>query len=105
MSNVLGAIGEAIGEAVGMKPDDQIIAEAALGAAKGKAMAYSAAVLETASPDLRHLFTTHLTDALAEHDRWTQMAINRDWYKAYASPEDLVRQALNHARPVLGQGS
>lgn len=97
MSTVMSAIGEAIG----MKPDDRVIAESLLTAAKVKATAYCAAVLETASPDLRHILMTHLNDALAEHERCTQVAVQRGWYKAYASPDELVGQALRDARNVL----
>jgi similar to spore coat protein len=91
----------AIGEAMGMKPDDRVIAEGLLTAAKLKATAYCAAVLETTNPDLRRLLTTHLTDALAEHERCTRLAIERGWYRAHASPEDLVSQSLQDARHVL----
>jgi len=78
-----------------------VIAESLLTASKVKATAYCTAILETASPDLRHILTTHLTDALAEHERCTQLAIQRGWYKAYASPEELVAQALHDAHNVL----
>lgn len=99
MSTVMSAIGEAIG----MKPDDWVIALGAMSTAKMKAIAYSTAAVESASPDLRHLFTTHLNDALAEHERWTKLAVDRGWYKAYASPEELLRQAVNDARAVMGE--
>jgi|GEM_PF-1251486 len=97
MSTVMSAIGEAIG----MKPEDRVIAEGLLTSSKLKATAYLKAVLETASPDLRHILTTHLTDALAEHERCTQLAIQRGWYKAYATPDELVEQALHDAYNVL----
>ncbi len=97
MSTVISAIGEAMG----MKPEDRVIAEGLLTAAKLKAMAYCTAVLETTNPDLRRLLTTHLTDALAEHERCTRLAIERGWYKAHATPDELVGQALKDAREVL----
>jgi len=97
MSTVMSAIGEA----VGMKPDDRVIGEGLLTAAKMKALAYCTAALETASPDLRHILTTHLSDALAEHERCTRLAIERGWYKAYASPEELVAQAVHDGQHVI----
>ncbi len=97
MSTVISALGEAMG----MKPEDRVIAEGLLTAAKLKSTAYCTAILETTNPDLRRLLTTHLTDALAEHERCTRLAIERGWYKAYASPDELVGQALKDAREVL----
>lgn len=97
MSTVMSAIGEA----VGMKPDDRVIAESLLNTAKLKATAYCMAILETTSPDLRHILMTHLTDALTEHERCTQLAIQRGWYRAYDTPDQLVQQALHDARHVL----
>lgn len=86
-----------------MKPDDRVIALGAMGGAKMKAMAYTAAVLETATPDLRHLLTIHLNDALAEHERCTKLVVDRGWYKAYAGADALVKQAIQEAQPALAQ--
>jgi len=99
MSSVMSAIGEAIG----MKPDDRVIALGAMSTTKMKAIAYCTAAVESASPELRHLFTTHMHDALAEHERWTKLAVDRGWYRAYASPDELLRQAVNEARSMLGE--
>lgn len=93
----------AIGEATGMKPADEVIAHGAVVSAKMKATLYLNAVLETSSPDLRHLLTTHLQDALAEHERASALAIKRGWYKADASPQELVQQAVEFAKPALQQ--
>lgn len=100
--SAVSTVMSAIGEATGMKPDDRVIALGALAAAKMKTMAYCGALLECASPDLRHLLTTHMNDTLAEHERCTQLAIERDWYKAYAGATELVKQAIQDAQPVLG---
>lgn len=97
MSTVISAIGEA----TGMKPDDQAIALGALAMAKMKALYYTMCLVETTTPELRHLFHTHLQDALTEHERFTSLVVKRGWYKAHATPEELVRQAVQVAQPVL----
>lgn len=91
----------AIGEATGMKPDDSVIGLGALTGAKMKAMTYCAALVESISPELRHLLTTHMNEALAEQERMAQMAVSKGWYKATAGADDLVQQAVEQAKPVL----
>jgi len=97
MSTVLSAVGEA----TGLKPDDNVIAQGLLSGAKTKALSYCAAVCESASPELRHLLTTHLEASLAGQERLSKLALNRGWYKATAEPVDLLRQAIKQAQPVV----
>ncbi len=101
MTNAMNSAMSAIGEAAGMKPGDEVIALGALAAAKMKAQAYCMCLVEAKSPELRHLFQTHLQDALAEHERWTQLVTKRGWYKADASPQELLQQAVEMAKPAL----
>ncbi|HYF81091.1 MAG TPA: spore coat protein [Symbiobacteriaceae bacterium] len=97
MTTVLSAVGEA----TGLKPDDQVIAQGMLAGAKSKASAYCLAICETVTPELRHLFTTHLNDALAGQERLSKLVQSRGWYKATAEPAELVKQAVKQAQPVL----
>ena len=97
MTTVLSAVSEA----TGLKPDDAVIAQGMLVSAKMKSTAYTTAICETASPELRHLLTTHLNDSLAGHERMTKLAEARGWYKAHSEPAELVRQAIKQAQPVL----
>jgi similar to spore coat protein len=97
MSTVISAVSEA----TGLKPEDEVIAQGLLAGAKMKAMAYCTALLESATPEVRHLLQTHLQEALAGHERMVHLAVKRGWYKADASPEDLVQQAIQLAQPVL----
>ncbi|MDF2629602.1 MAG: spore coat protein [Symbiobacteriaceae bacterium] len=97
MSQVLSAVGEA----TGLKPEDQVIAQGMLQGAKSKASAYCLAICETVTPELRHLLTTHLNDALAGQERLSKLAQSRGWYKAAAEPLELVKQAVKQAQPVL----
>jgi spore coat protein CotF len=90
-----------LSEATGMKPDDRVIGLGALSAAKMKAMMYTQATLETATPEVRHIFTNHLQAALAAHERATKLAIQKGWYKAQEGAEALLKQAVADAAPVL----
>lgn len=97
MATVMGAIGEA----TGVKPDDSVIAMGAIGAAKLKAGFYLTALLESASPELRHLFQTHLQDTINEQHRWADLAIKKGWYKACGTPDDLLQDAYKKAQQAL----
>ena len=97
MTTVLSAVGEA----TGLKPDDKVIAGALLGGAKVKATAYCGAVLESTNPEVRHLFTTHLQEALTAHERLTKLMVQRGWYSADSSAQELLQEAVKQARPVL----
>lgn len=97
MANILSAIGEA----TGLKPGDDVIGMGMLTMAKSKSMAYAAALVETATPELRHILSQHLSDCLAEHERCTKLAVERGWYKAYDGPDVLLQQAVQDAEPSL----
>lgn len=84
----------AIGEATGMKPGDDIIALGMLSAAKMKAQMYCMTLLEAANPEVRHIFTTHMQDAMAEHERWSKLCVQKGWYRAHSSPQELLQQAI-----------
>ncbi|MGE5672896.1 MAG: spore coat protein [Mycobacterium leprae] len=97
MSTVMSALGEM----TGMKPGDDIIVQTGMVTAKSKAQLYLAAILECTNPELRQLFTTHLQDTLAEHQRYTEMALKHGWYKAEAGADQLITQALGQAKATL----
>lgn len=86
-----------IGEVAGVKPDDAVIGQGMMVMAKLKSTAYLNAILEASSPELRHLFTQHLQDALAEHEKFSVLAIKRGWYKTSGTPQDLLREAVKFA--------
>jgi spore coat protein CotF len=97
----MSTIMSTISEATGMKPGDDVIALGMLTAAKMKAMAYTGAILESVTPELRHIFNTHLQDTLTEHERCTQLAVKRGWYKAHEGASGLLQQAIQDAKPIL----
>ena len=97
MTTVLSAVSEA----TGLKPDDSVIAQGLLTGAKFKAVAYCGAVCESTTPELRHLLSTHLEESLTGQERLSKLVVQRGWYKAQAEPNEMLRQAVQQAKPVL----
>lgn len=97
--NTISPVLSTIGEAAGVKPDDSVIAQGAILGCKMGAMAYCTALLESATPELRHILRTHLQDELAEHERLTKLAAKKGWYKPDDKPEAILQQALKNAMP------
>ena len=98
MSTVLSAVSEA----TGLKPSDQVIAQGVLAGGKAKVLAYTAALCESATPEVRHLLSGHLQAALAGHERMIKLAVERGWYKVDGTAQELLAQAVEQAQPVLG---
>jgi spore coat protein CotF len=67
--------------------DDKAIANDMLMGAKGAAGAYLAATLECATPELRALYSTGLTQLVEGHAALTNLALNKKWYTPYETPE------------------
>jgi spore coat protein CotF len=91
----------AVGEATGLKPNDAVIAHGMADAAKMKCIAYLGAVLESTTPEVRHLLTTQLETSLAGQERIAKLVVGRGWYAAQKQPDELLTQALEFAKPVL----
>lgn len=101
MNKVVGAISEAIGEASGLKPGDDLITLGLMVGAKAKATTYCISVLESTTPEVRHMFATHLQDTLAGHERISKLAVARGYYNAHAAPPELLAQAVHQAQPAI----
>lgn len=97
MSQMLSALGEASG----MKPEDDVIGLAAVIGAKAKAKEYLGALLETSTPELRHILASQLQEAITEHEQMAALAIQRGWYKAGASPVELLNQSAAYAGKAI----
>lgn len=97
MSTVISAVGEA----TGLKPTDEVIAQGLMALGKVKIMTYCTALVESFTPEVRQILGSHLQEALAAHQRMTDLAVKRGWYKADASPHELLQQAVAQAQPLL----
>ena len=91
----------AVGEATGMKPDDKVIGLSLMAAAQANAKNYLAAVISSTSPDLRHVFMTHLQDEIAAHERATRLAVERGWLRPDLSARDWIKMAASDAETIL----
>lgn len=82
---------------------ENLVGISSLASAKQKVTAYSTAILECDSPDLRQILTKHLQDALREQEQFAKLVQQRGWYTPHLPPEGLVQQALQQATPALSQ--
>jgi len=80
---------------------DQVIANNELAAAKAGAMAYLAATLESATPELRRLYGEYMTQAIAGHEALIQLAVTKGWYKPYEAPEAQLQITFDQSQRVL----
>jgi similar to spore coat protein len=78
-----------------------VIGISAVGAAKQKVMAYTGAILECASPDLRQILMQHLQDCYREQEQFGKLVEQRGWYTPHLTPEGLVQQAMQQASQAL----
>jgi spore coat protein CotF len=75
--------------------DDKYIALSMLAGGKASASAYLAATLESATPELRHLYSSFCTAITQSHEAMTALAIERGWYPAYGEPEHTLKEAVH----------
>jgi spore coat protein CotF len=100
MASLLGAI---FGD-VSM-PKDSVIANDMLAGAKAGAAAYLAASLESATPEVRRLFSQYSAQIAQGHEALTELAVKKGWYKPYDAPADQLQETFHQSQGVLGQAS
>jgi spore coat protein CotF len=81
--------------------NDKTIVNDALMASKAAAGAYLTASLESATPELRTLYTSNLQQILQGHASMTDLAIAKDWYKAYDAPDQQLSDAIKHSENTI----
>lgn len=80
--------------------DDKYIALNLLGSSKASATAYLSATLESATPELRHLYSGFCTAVTQSHETLTALAIERGWYSAYGEPKTTLQEAVHDSLKV-----
>ena len=80
--------------------DDKYIALNMLGSAKASASAYLSAALESATPELRHLYSGFCTAITQAHETQTALAIERGWYSAYGEPKTTLKEAVHDSMKI-----
>lgn len=81
--------------------NNQTIANDMLQGAKGAAQAYLTATLESATPELRSLYSNSLEQVVAGHAALTNLSINRNWYKPYDMPDQQLSEAVKQSQNVV----
>ncbi|MGI6549878.1 MAG: spore coat protein [Syntrophomonadales bacterium] len=80
---------------------DEMLANISLHGAKGTSAAYLAATLESATPEVRRMFSEFLTQSVMSHETLTNLAIKKGWYKPYQNPDEQVSLAYQQASMVF----
>lgn len=58
----------------------------------------SGAITETTNPLLRQMLCTQLNNCINQHFRLSDMVISKQWYNAYATPQQQIQQDINEAK-------
>ncbi|MGI6711163.1 MAG: spore coat protein [Bacillota bacterium] len=83
--------------------DDKHVALSMLGSSKVAASAYLMAALESATPEVRHLFSGFCTQITQSHEALTNLAIERGWYQAYGDPKDQLEKVVTDSTKVISK--
>ena len=81
--------------------NDEIIAGNMMGSAKSAADAYLTATLTSATPELRALYSSSLTQIIGGHSAVTDLAINRGWVKPYDAPSDQLATTFSKSETTV----
>lgn len=96
MGGILG------GDNAGM--NDKVIANDMLMGGKGLASSYFTAQLESATPEIRRLFSEYAAQKAQEHGALTSLAIEKGWYKAYGSTSEQLQDVYQQSQNAVGRG-
>lgn len=85
----------------GFKMNDQVIANDALMGLKGGAVAYLGATLESATPEVRRMYSEYLSQVVMAHEAMTSLAIKKGWYHPYIPTDEQLKETYQQAEWVL----
>lgn len=80
--------------------DDKYIALNMLGSGKASATAYLSATLESATPEIRHLYSNFCTQVTQSHEALTALTIERGWYPAYGEPKSTLKDVVHDSMKI-----
>lgn len=83
--------------------NDQVIANDLITGAKGAATAYLSATLECATPELKAMLSDGLNQILTGHAALTELAVKRNWYHPYDTPQQQLSQTLEISQKVINE--
>jgi similar to spore coat protein len=61
----------------------------------------SKAVAEAANPQLRQILTNQLNSCINDHFQISDLAVQKGWYNAFASPGQQIKQDLQEADAIV----
>lgn len=79
---------------------DQVVAMDLLIAAKSGVRNYAMAVTEAGTPEIKEILTRHLVEALNMHDQITTYMVEKGWYHAWNTNEQ-INLDLNNINTAL----
>jgi similar to spore coat protein len=82
---------------------DKDLATELLMSSKNDIVLLSKAVTETANPQLRQILTNQLNACINEHFQLSDLANQKGWYNAFASPGQQIKQDLQEAQNLMNQ--
>jgi spore coat protein CotF len=95
MSNVLNSI---LGNNK-MNMGNEVIANDMLSGTKAAASAYLVAALESATPELKALYSSSVNEMLKAHSTLTDLCVDKKWYRPYDRPyqqlADVYKQSVS----------
>jgi len=83
--------------------DDKYVALSMMGSSKASASGYLMATLESATPEVRHLFSGFCTQITQSHEALTNLAIERGWYQAYGDPKSQLQEVVSDSTKVTSK--
>jgi len=83
--------------------NDEVLASKSLAAAKGAAKAYLSGILCSSTPEVRSLFSSHLTQIMTEHANLTELSVRNKWLEMYNTPSYQLKSTFEKAKHLLSQ--
>lgn len=81
---------------------DAVIANDMLASGKALATQYFTASLESATPEVRRLFSEYAAQKAEEHGALSKLAVQNDWYKAYDSTAEQLQNIYQQSQSAVG---
>ncbi|WML35093.1 spore coat protein [Clostridium sp. OS1-26] len=81
-------------------PNDKDVAIDMLTLSKNRIRILTKAAVEATNPQLRQILSCELTNSINEHFRLSDMAVNKQWYNAFADPVQQIQQDVVEAQNI-----
>ena len=82
---------------------DKDLAADLLMSSKNDITMLSKAVTESANPQLRQILANQLNACINDHFQLSDLAVQKGWYNAFASPGQQIKQDLQEAQNLMNQ--